>query len=1011
MGGEELIPGDAQALPLPSGQEQERILVLVRVRPLNDKEISRNDVSDWECINNSTIIFKNSLPERSMFPAAYTFDRVFGYDNPTRQVYEEGAKEVSLAVVSGINSTIFAYGQTSSGKTYTMRGITECAVEDIYDYIERHKEREFLLKFSAMEIYNEAVRDLLSTDTTPLRLLDDPERGTVIEKLTEEILEDWSHLKELLSICEAQRQIGETSLNETSSRSHQILRLTIESSARVFLAAEKSSTLTATVNFVDLAGSERASQALSAGARLKEGCHINRSLLTLGTVIRKLSKGRNQHIPYRDSKLTRILQNSLGGNAKTAIICTMSPARSHVEQSRNTLLFASCAKEVSTNAQVNVVMSDKALVKQLQRELARLESEMKSVGSTSVKSNSASLLKEKELIIEQMVKEIRELTRQRDLAQSRVEKLLQSSGEDQVSSLDEYSVVGSSDVPSPLHSDLGHGTCNTVKNFDRHGVSNCSPQNFQLSEYPEDNFPMDESTPKFVGLDPSQGWEQRAKNNDEESCKEVQCIEMENSSMNKKIEADVSLPKPEEKDGVSSPFSSGVSSPRKEDKESNTIIDSPKYDGMKRKIQELQKTIDYLVNLYPLERSPYLNEEDVSTTKSIRMNRSTSCRAVLMSAPTSVWSPISKQTEDAPTNFSETPGGFYQELSESKRSAKNGNLTRKDSQTSMSSASLDDDDDDDDEEEEEEEDITSIHEQNENASLCYYNNDEQEVDKPGIGTEKNLLGSNQNLSESNNNAKIGSFTRIDSQTSISSASMDSQSTKESEAGDAASVHDLVSEAAKLQTQKQCDNNLVQQTITETEMSTDNVEEAGLEGVVQDALQPHSDWPMEFERKRREIFELWNACHVPLVHRTYFFLLFKGDPSDSVYMEVEIRRLSFLKGGKGAVLVTPASSLKDLLREREMLSKQIHQKFPRKERENLYKKWNISLNTKQRSVQLARRVWTDTKDLNHIDESAALVAKLVGFIQPGQAPKEIFGLSFLPRSSNRRTYSWSVPSLI
>lgn len=988
MGGEELIPGDAQALPLPSGQEQERILVFVRVRPLNDREISRNDVSDWECINNSTIIFKNSLPERSMFPAAYTFDRVFGYDNPTRQVYEEGAKEVSLAVASGINSTIFAYGQTSSGKTYTMRGITECAVEDIYDYIERHKEREFLLKFSAMEIYNEAVRDLLSTDTTPLRLLDDPERGTVIEKLTEEILEDWSHLKELLSICEAQRQIGETSLNETSSRSHQILRLTIESSARVFLAAEKSSTLAATLNFVDLAGSERASQALSAGARLKEGCHINRSLLTLGTVIRKLSKGRNQHIPYRDSKLTRILQNSLGGNAKTAIICTMSPARSHVEQSRNTLLFASCAKEVSTNAQVNVVMSDKALVKQLQRELARLESEMKSVGSTSVKSNSASLLEEKELIILQMDKEIRELTRQRDLAQSRVEKLLQSSREDQVSSLDEYSVVGSSEVPSPLHSDIGHGTLNTVKNFDRHGVANRSPQNFQLSEYPEENFLLDESTPKFVGLDPSQGWEQRAKNNDEESCKEVQCIEMENSSMNKKIEADVFLPKPEEKDGVSSPLSSGLSSPRKEDKESNTIIDSPKYDGMKRKIQELQKTIDYLVNLYPLERSPYLNEEDVSTTKSIRMNRSTSCRAVLMSVPTSVWSPISKQTEDAPTSFSETPGGFYEELSESNRGAKTGNLTRKDSQTSMSSASLDDDDED------EDEDITSIHEQNENASLWYYNNDEQEVDKPSIGIEKNLLGSNQNLSESNNNAKIGSFTRIDSQTSISSASMDSQSTKESEAGDAASVHDLV-----------------QQTTTETEMSADNVEEAGLEGVVQDALQPHSDWPVEFERKRREIFELWNACHVPLVHRTYFFLLFKGDPSDSVYMEVEIRRLSFLKGGKGAVLVTPTSSLKDLLREREMLSKQIHQKFPRKERENLYKKWNISLNTKQRSVQLARRVWTDTEDMNHIDESAALVAKLVGFIQPGQAPKEIFGLSFLPRSSNRRTYSWSVASLI
>lgn len=132
-------------------------------------------------------------------------------------------------------------------------------------------------------------------------------------------------------------------------------------------------------NFIDLAGSERASQAMSAGARLKEGCHINRSLLTLGTVIRKLSKGRRQgaHINFRDSKLTRILQPCLGGNSRTAIICTLSPARSHVELTRNTLLFACCAKEVTTKARINVVMSDKALLKQLQRELARLETELR----------------------------------------------------------------------------------------------------------------------------------------------------------------------------------------------------------------------------------------------------------------------------------------------------------------------------------------------------------------------------------------------------------------------------------------------------------------------------------------------------------------------------------------------------------------------------------------------------------------------------------------------------------
>ncbi|XVF36009.1 hypothetical protein REPUB_Repub19eG0021000 [Reevesia pubescens] len=130
-----------------------------------------------------------------------------------------------------------------------MRGITEYVVEDLYDYMERHDEREFSVKFCAMEIYNEAVRDLLTSesDSTPLRLLDDPERGTVVEKLTEEIVIDMDHLQELLSICEAQRQIGETSLNETSSRSHQLLRLTIESSAREYDGAENSSSLAASV--------------------------------------------------------------------------------------------------------------------------------------------------------------------------------------------------------------------------------------------------------------------------------------------------------------------------------------------------------------------------------------------------------------------------------------------------------------------------------------------------------------------------------------------------------------------------------------------------------------------------------------------------------------------------------------------------------------------------------------------------------------------------------------------
>ncbi|GMP69855.1 hypothetical protein CsSME_00028951 [Camellia sinensis var. sinensis] len=136
---------------------------------------------------------------------------------------------------------------TSSGKTYTMSGITEHAVADLFDYIHMHNDREFVLKFSAIEIYNEAVKDFLSLASGPLRLPDDPERGTIVEKLTEEILRDWDHLKELLSFCEAQRQIGETSLNETSSESYQILRLTVESCGHEFLGSESSSTLSTSV--------------------------------------------------------------------------------------------------------------------------------------------------------------------------------------------------------------------------------------------------------------------------------------------------------------------------------------------------------------------------------------------------------------------------------------------------------------------------------------------------------------------------------------------------------------------------------------------------------------------------------------------------------------------------------------------------------------------------------------------------------------------------------------------
>ncbi|GMI82572.1 hypothetical protein like AT4G24170 [Hibiscus trionum] len=626
-------------------QEQgERIFVSIRLRPLNDK--ARNRIRDWECINNDTIVFKHSLPERSMFPASYTFDRVFDGECDTAQVYEEGAKHIALSVLEGINSSIFAYGQTSSGKTYTMRGITEYAVSDIYDCIEMNEEREFLVKFCAMEIYNEAVRDLLSPDSYPLRVLDDPERGTVVEKLTEVTLRNREHLHELLAICEAQRQIGETALNETSSRSHQILRLTIESCAREYAGARNSSILEASVNFVDLAGSERASQTLSAGARLKEGCHINRSLLTLGTVIRKLSKGGTGHIPYRDSKLTRILQNALGGNARTAIICTMSPERVHVEQSRNTLLFANCAKQVRTNAQVNLIMSDKALVKQLQRELARLEKEMRGLGSSSVKGDTGAVMKEKEQLIGQMAREIEVLTWQRDRAQSQVENLLLSVREVQML---KQASNSSEVVKAPCMVDS-----NKHKDTVAPSVPSADDTYLELVENPEDDFLLDGMTPKFFGPDPCKGWEVSNKLDQEfeDSFKEVHCVEIEDSSNTtneqegKLTATEVLLQKtgadegndfstePEKKQGnldvVITTNDDVVSSPKKEDLQPSPVSNEQTYKGLKQKIQELQRTVNFLVNTQPQDQSPSFS--DTSNTCSRSLCRSQSCRAVVTTA-------------------------------------------------------------------------------------------------------------------------------------------------------------------------------------------------------------------------------------------------------------------------------------------------------------------------------------------------------------------------------------------
>ncbi|KAF8104510.1 hypothetical protein N665_0171s0017 [Sinapis alba] len=1070
-----MMTTEADQMQGPSSEE--KIYVSVRLRPLNEKEMLRNDSPEWECINTTTIMYRShlSISDRSMYPSAYSFDRVFGPECCTRQVYDQGAKEVAFSVVSGVNASVFAYGQTSSGKTYTMSGITHCTLVDIYDYIDKHKEREFILKFSAMEIYNESVRDLLSTDSSPLRLLDDPEKGTVVEKLTEETLRDWNHFRELLSVCEAQRQIGETALNEVSSRSHQILRLTVESTAREFFTNDKFSTLTATVNFIDLAGSERASQSLSAGTRLKEGCHINRSLLTLGTVIRKLSKGKTGHIPFRDSKLTRILQSSLGGNARTAIICTMSPARIHVEQSRNTLLFASCAKEVTTNAQVNVVMSDKALVKHLQRELAKLESELRSPGQPSVASDTTTaLLTEKDLEVEKLKKEVFQLAQELEQARCEIEKLRRMVGEGKQGPKETLSTESAevllehqypklrvrstwdSENTTPLSpisarrcslsprsseysyddnvfqlsdSRIDSGSSSPfqqhvfVTPFDEVPLGGETNDQFEVhTEETEAQPPRNASSTLVIFPSPCEGYaeeeervDEMAKetngNYSEDNCREVRCIETdvtrhpeenilqsspdrfevvnaeepvcvtEPKNLQLSVEAEeeeeeepVCVTKPEniqppleaekEEEERIKEVSSASTQPKQESK---LIKTPPPCCDFKSSADEFGTSMPNLssnpmppVSITPSPEKPFswLTERESQPVRGMKLTRSRSCRT--SSSPSS-W--FEKDAADTPPSWYDK-GGFVKAAERNLEMCdiKNERLL----QDEFSGRSM---------------------------PTTWIERSFSDTQTAHAGVSNEMSSSpNESLS------RPSDVSVFELQTS-GRPSTSQEKTEESAA--------------------QKDKRIIHRSMEEIEQkflalsSTKSFKDAALDPI-QDYLDTPLNWPEEFKRLQREIIELWHTCNVSMAHRSYFFLLFRGDQKDCLYLEVELRRLKYIaQNSKPSDDLSLISSTRALTRERFKLSKLMQRKLSKEERENLFLRWGIGLNTRHRRVQLAHRLWSDYKDMGHVRESASLVGKLHGFVDMNLTSSDMFGINFAlrpPRPKKSSLWKRSVLSL-
>ncbi|KAK3914111.1 Centromere-associated protein E [Frankliniella fusca] len=381
----------------------ERIKVGVKIRPLIHREKSANSNIHWLAVSENAISQIDPVTQQAK-GEPHVFDNVFGPESSNREVFEVLVKPIVESAVRGFNGTIFAYGQTASGKTYTMMGdqyepgIIPQAVDLVFQTIENTNGREFLLRVCYMEIYNEKVHDLLNKRNRNLKISEDSQGNVIVKDLEESITNSSQMVMDLMKKGENIRKIGVTNMNERSSRSHSIFRIIIES--RQAGGSEVDEAIQVShLNLVDLAGSERAGATGAVGDQFKEGCAINKSLFTLGKVISQLSDGDTSFVNFRDSKLTRILQSSLGGNALTAIICAITPAA--IDETSSTLGFASRARNIKTKAQVNEVVSDRAMLKRYVKQIDRLNAALSTLEQQKNAEN-LHLVKENNLLQERL---------------------------------------------------------------------------------------------------------------------------------------------------------------------------------------------------------------------------------------------------------------------------------------------------------------------------------------------------------------------------------------------------------------------------------------------------------------------------------------------------------------------------------------------------------------------------------------------------------------------------------